>query len=151
MHVQGEHTFLRVLPRSSAAATASKDQRTVTLNGSWLSSDNEVELRFGDVISIGGGLGQQGLILYTSNRRAPAPTSPRISLLRKLLDANAARPRGRYYPIHEARGGGPKSVHQLALLSQPCSRLSQTEKRTDLSSSREVDSRNIIRIIFGEI
>ena len=55
------------------------------------------------------------------------------------------------YPIHEARGGGPKSVHQLALLNQLCSRLNQTEKTTDLSSSREVDSRNIIRINFGEI
>ena len=59
--------------------------------------------------------------------------------------------RGRHYPIHEARGGGPKSVHQLALLIQPSSRLIQTEKTTDLSSSREVDSKNIIRIIFGEI
>ena len=34
---------------------------------------------------------------------------------------------------------------------QPPSRWRQTEKTTDLSSSREVDSRKKIRIIFGEI
>ena len=59
--------------------------------------------------------------------------------------------RGRRTLCTQARGGGPKSVHQLARWIQHGSRWLQTEKTTDLSSSREVDSRNIIRIIFGEI
>ena len=59
-----------------------------------------------------------------------------------------AAARGRRTLCTQARGGGAKSVHQLAWLIQPSSRLIQTEKTTDLSSSREVDSRNIIRIFL---
>ena len=56
---------------------------------------------------------------------------------------------GTAHPMHGGTWWGPKSVHQLAWLFQHSYRLFQTEKTTDLSSSREVDSRNLIRIIFG--
>ena len=92
--------------------------------------------------------------LERRRRRELGVGGRRAAQLHRELGVGAAsysRARGRHGGSGRTGGAAPKSGFHIPIRMQPPSRWMQTILRADLSSSREVDSSNNIRIILGEI